>query len=436
MKPLLFGTSKINDQGILEIGGVQATDLAKDFGTPLFVYDTALIKKQAQGFKQTFEELGVKHRVIYASKAFTSKAIYQLLQKEGLGFDVVSDGELHTALVSGVNPDMIEFHGNNKSYSELLTAVEEKVGMIVLDNFHELELLKAITEEKKQIQKVMLRVTPGVDAHTHDYILTGQEDSKFGFDVKSGQAANAFEKVQESQYLHLSGIHCHIGSQIFDTTGFSFATEKMLEILMDWQKKYDYVAEILNLGGGFGVTYTSEDHPLPAKDYVKQMVEKVKEECDRLDYPLPEVWIEPGRSIVAEAGTSLYTVGSRKDVEGVRNFVAVDGGMGDNIRPALYGSKYNAFLANRALDDLTEVVTLVGKYCESGDKLIEDLKLPKAKPNDLVAMTTTGAYGYSMASNYNRNQKPAVVFVENGKTQLVVKRETIEDVARFDLDLK
>ncbi|MFW7393291.1 diaminopimelate decarboxylase family protein, partial [Vagococcus fluvialis] len=181
---------------------------------------------------------------------------------------------------------------------------------------------------------------------------------------------------------------------------------------------------------------TSEDHPLPAKDYVKQMVEKVKEECDRLDYPLPEVWIEPGRSIVAEAGTSLYTVGSRKDVEGVRNFVAVDGGMGDNIRPALYGAKYNAFLANRALDDLTETVTLVGKYCESGDKLIEDLKLPKVKRNDLVAMTTTGAYGYSMASNYNRNQKPAVVFVENGKTQLVVKRETIEDVARFDLDLK
>ena len=435
MKPLLFGTSKIKENGILEIGAVSAIDLVKEFGTPLFVYDTSLIKEQAQGFKQTFEELGVKHRVIYASKAFTSKAIYQLLQKEGLGFDVVSDGELYTALSAGVDPEMLEFHGNNKSYSELLTAVEKNVGMIILDNFYEIELLANITKEKQQTQKVMLRVTPGVDAHTHDYILTGQEDSKFGFDVKSGQAAKAFEIVRDSEYLELSGIHCHIGSQIFDTTGFSFATEKMLEILMDWKETYDYTASILNLGGGFGVTYTSEDNPLPAKEYVKQMVEKVKSECEKLAYPLPEIWIEPGRSIVAEAGTSLYTVGSRKDVAGVRSFVAVDGGMGDNIRPALYGAKYNAFLANRALDELTETVTLVGKYCESGDKLIEDLQLPKAETGDIVAMTTTGAYGYSMASNYNRNQKPAVVFVENGKAQLVVRREMIEDVTRFDLDL-
>ena len=436
MKPLLFGTSRINQKGILEIGQCSTEELVNNYGTPLFVYDTSLIKEQARGFKKTFEELGVKHRVIYASKAFTCKAIYQLLQKEGLGFDVVSDGELHTALSAGVEPSMIEFHGNNKSYSELKSAVDNRVGMIILDNFHELELLTQIVEETKELQKVMLRVTPGVDAHTHDYILTGQEDSKFGFDVKSGQADQAYELVAKCEYLELSGIHCHIGSQIFDTAGFSFATEKMLAILMDWKEKYGYEAAILNLGGGFGVTYTSEDQPLPAKEYVKQMVEKVKSECQKLAYPLPEIWIEPGRSLVAEAGTSLYTVGSRKEVQGVRTFVAVDGGMGDNIRPALYGAKYSAFLANKALEEHKETVTLVGKYCESGDKLIEDLSLAESQPGDIVAMTSTGAYGYSMASNYNRNQKPAVVFVEDGNSQLVIKRETIEDVTRFDLDLK
>lgn len=435
MKPLLFGTSEINENGILEIGGCKTTQLVEKYGTPLFVYDTSLIKEQAQGFKKTFEDLDVPHRVVYASKAFTSKAIYQLLAKEGLGFDVVSDGELYTALAAGVNPETIEFHGNNKSISELETAVKEKVGTIIVDNFYELACLKEIVEKEKTVQKILLRVTPGVDAHTHDYILTGQEDSKFGFDVKSGQAAQAFEEVAACSGLDLVGIHCHIGSQIFDTTGFSFATEKMLAILMDWKETYDYTAKVLNLGGGFGVTYTEVDEPLPAKEYVKQMVEKVKNECAKLNYDLPEIWIEPGRSIVAEAGTSLYTVGSRKKVEGIRTFVAVDGGMGDNIRPALYGAKYNAFLANKANAEISEVVTLVGKYCESGDKLIEDLPLGEAVAGDIVAMTTTGAYGYSMASNYNRNQKPAVVFVENGKSQLVVRRETIEDMARLDIDL-
>ena len=436
MKPLLFGTSEINENGILEIGGCNTIDLAAEYGTPLFVYDTEVIKAQARGFKQTFEELGVNHRVVYASKAFTSKAIYQLLQKEGLGFDVVSDGELYTALAAGTDPEMIEFHGNNKSISELETAVKENIGTIIVDNFYELASLTEIVEREKKTQNILLRVTPGVDAHTHNYILTGQEDSKFGFDVKSGQAAKAFEETAKSEYLVLKGLHCHIGSQIFDTTGFDMATEKMLEIMLEWKNTYDYTAEVLNLGGGFGVMYTPEDTPLPAQEYVKKMVEKVKSECEKHQYALPEIWIEPGRSIVAEAGTTLYTVGSRKEVEGVRTFVAVDGGMGDNIRPALYGSKYDAFLANRGNEEADELVTLVGKYCESGDKLIVDIKLPKTKTGDLVAMTTTGAYGYSMASNYNRNQKPAVVFVENGQSQLVVKRETIEDVTRFDLDLK
>lgn len=436
MEPLLFGTSQINKQGELEIGKCPVTELVKDYGTPLFVYDTALIKKQARDFKETFEALDVKHRVVYASKAFTCKAIYQLLKSEGLGFDVVSQGELYTALEAGVSPEMIECHGNNKSYEELEYAVTSNVGMIILDNFHEIDLLDEITKQHEKTQKVMLRVTPGVDAHTHDYILTGQEDSKFGFDVKSGQAAKAFQLVKEATHLDLVGIHCHIGSQIFDTTGFSVATEKMLDILISWRDQFDFVAPILNLGGGFGVKYTSDDQPLPSNEYVKQMVEKVKSECVKRDYPLPEIWIEPGRSIVAEAGTSLYTVGSRKDVEGVRHFLAVDGGMGDNIRPALYGATYQAFLANRQTEKNQEQVTLVGKYCESGDKLIEDLMLSPTQPGDIIAMTTTGAYGYSMANNYNRNQKPAVVFVEDGKSQLVIRRESVKDMIRLDLDLK
>lgn len=434
MEKKLFGTTRINEKKHLEIGGCDTVELAAQYGSPLVVYDVALIKEMAQGFKKTFEQLDMSHNVVYASKAFTCKAIYQLLDKEGLQFDVVSDGELHTALAAGIDSSKIEFHGNNKTDFELEMAVANNIGTIIVDNFHEIELLTSLLKKKQKTQRILLRVTPGVDAHTHDYILTGQEDSKFGFDVKSGQAAKALQLVMNAPEFDMAGIHCHIGSQIFDTAGFDMAAERMMAILLDWREQFDYTAAVLNLGGGFGVRYTSEDTPLKPQEYVARIASKVKEICETADYPLPEVWIEPGRSIVGEAGTSLYTVGSRKEVADVRTFVAVDGGMGDNIRPALYQAKYTAYLASDMTAPDTEVVTIVGKYCESGDKLIEDIALPDTAAGDILAMTTTGAYGYSMASNYNRTQKPAVVFVEDGKSQLVVKRETLDDLLRFDLD--
>lgn len=430
--PLLFGTAAINSEEHLVIGGCDTTQLAKEYGTPLFVYDVAHIRAQARGFKQTFNELGVKNKVVYASKAFSCLAIYQVLQEEEIACDVVSGGELYTALKGGMNPANIEFHGNNKTKEELAYAIDSNIGMIIVDNFYEIELLEELLTAKKKQQKVLFRITPGVDAETHDYILTGQVDSKFGFDVTSGQATEALQRLMNSEVFDLQGVHCHIGSQIFSAEGFLAAVEKMMAILKEWQQTFNYTANILNMGGGFGVKYTETDEPLAPELFVKNIVSGVKGQCQLLDYPLPEIWIEPGRSLIAEAGTTLYTVGARKDIPDVRNYVSVDGGMGDNIRPALYEAKYDGFLANRSGNDDRETVTIVGKYCESGDVLIRDIDLPHLEAEDLFAITTTGAYGYSMASNYNRNPRPAVVFVEEGQAKLVVRRETYEDMTSLD----
>lgn len=435
MSSFLFGTSKINQTNHLEIGGVDTTELVKEYGTPLYVYDVALIRERARGFKKTFEELGVGHKVAYASKAFSCLAIYQLAAEEGLSVDVVSAGELYTALQAGVPAEKIAFHGNNKSVAELEMAVDENIGTIIMDNFYEIDLLKAILHEKNKKQAVMLRIAPGVDAHTHKFILTGQEDSKFGFDAKSGQAKQALALVLADDVFEMKGIHCHIGSQIFSTEGFQAATEKMLAIMVEWKNELNYVAKALNLGGGFGVKYTHEDEPLEASEYVKQIATIVRDSCATQGYPLPEVWIEPGRSIVGEAGTTLYTVGSRKEIPTVRTYVAVDGGMGDNIRPALYEAAYSVVIANRGADQAEETVSITGKYCESGDMLVHDVSVPRLVPGDTVALLTTGAYGYSMASNYNRNPRPAVVFVENGESQLVIKRETLADLMHLDVPL-
>lgn len=430
--PLLFGTAKFNENEHLTIGGCDTTELVKKYGTPLFVYDVAHIRARARGFKETFNSLNVKNKVIYASKAFSCLAIYKLLEEEGLGCDVVSGGELYTAIKGGMSPKNIEFHGNNKTKDELAYAVDAGVGTIVIDNFYEIELLKEILTEKNTKQAVMFRITPGVNAETHDYILTGQVDSKFGFDVNSGQATKALEILLADEHFVLRGAHCHIGSQIFSSEGFLAAVEKMMTILKNWQKEFNYTVEVLNMGGGFGVKYTQEDDPLKPELFVKSIVNGVKGQCELLDYPFPEIWIEPGRSIIAEAGTTLYTVGAQKRIPEVRHYVSVDGGMGDNIRPALYDAKYDGFLANRVSKELPEKVTIVGKYCESGDILIHDIELPPLKGNDLFAVTSTGAYGYSMANNYNRNPRPAVVFVENGVDRLVVRRETYEDLIALD----
>lgn len=430
-----YGTAAVNDRGQLEIGGVNVVDAAAQFGTPLYLYDVALIRERARGFKRTFDQLGVTAQVAYASKAFASIAMMQLAEQEELSLDVVSGGELYTAQKAGFPVERIHFHGNNKSREELEMAFDAKIGCIVVDNFFELDMIGDISEARKQEMSILLRITPGIEAHTHDYILTGQEDSKFGFDLNNGQAEEALKMASEKPYVDVLGLHCHIGSQIFETTGFVLAAEKIIGKLADWRSRLSFEAKVLNLGGGFGIRYTAEDDPLEPAAYVEEIIRKVQAETKKAGISMPEIWIEPGRSLVGDAGVTIYETGSVKDVPNVRKYVAVDGGMSDNIRPALYEAKYEAVLANRVNDPVEETVSIAGKCCESGDMLIWDVPLPKAEAGDLLAMFCTGAYGYSMANNYNRIPRPPVVFAENGEAKLVIRRETYDDLVKLDLPL-
>ncbi|WP_300559514.1 diaminopimelate decarboxylase [Companilactobacillus sp.] len=427
-------SSELNSDsnGHLILGGVDSVELAHKYGTPLVVYDVEQIRKTIDQFKQSFEDSGVKYEISYASKAFATVAMYQVLKQEELHTDVVSGGELCTALQAGFPANKISFHGNNKSRQELEMAVGNHIGVIILDNFYEIKLLKEILEEKDTNINVMLRLTPGISAHTHEYIQTGQVDSKFGFDVQSDQHKEALEQVLAIPQMNLIGIHAHIGSQIFGVDGFTALAKKLVDISADFKNEYDYTPQILNLGGGFGISYTDEDEPIGANVFIDKIISTIKEETKSKSLDFPEIWIEPGRSIVGPAGFNLYTVGSRKDIPGLLSYVNVDGGMGDNIRPALYQAKYEAVVANKMNADIEEEDHIAGKYCESGDILIDRQALPKVEPGDVIAMLDTGAYGYSMASNYNRNPRPAVVFVEDGKDKLVVKRESYEDLVRLD----
>ncbi|MGC4376418.1 diaminopimelate decarboxylase [Fictibacillus sp. Mic-4] len=433
----LHGTSLINEKGHLTIGSVDTIELAKKYGTPLYIYDVALIRQRARAFKEAFQVHGVTAQVAYASKAFSCIAMVQLMEEEGLSLDVVSGGELYTAIHAGFPTEKIHFHGNNKSYAELEFALKENIGCFVVDNFHELSMLHELCERYDKKTQILLRVTPGIEAHTHEYILTGQEDSKFGFDLQNGQAEEAMlYALKHSKRLHLAGIHCHIGSQIFETTGFVLAIEKLFDYLARWHSQHSYFPEVLNLGGGFGIRYTSEDQPLEPRVYIDAMVQEVKKHTKKLGAECPEIWIEPGRSLVGDAGTTIYSIGSQKDIPEVRHYVSVDGGMSDNIRPALYQARYEAMVANKAFAPYTKTVSIAGKCCESGDMLIWDLKLPEVEANDILAVFCTGAYGYSMANNYNRLPRPAVVFVENGEEQIVVKRETYENIIQQDVPLR
>lgn len=429
----LYGTQKINEQGHLTIGGVDTVELAKEYGTPVVVYDVELIRNRARNFIETFKKLGVKAQVAYASKAFSCIAVYQLAKEENLSLDVVSGGELYTAIKADFPRERIHFHGNNKSIEEIYLAFENKIGCIVVDNFYEIELLKKISEERKQPMNILLRVTPGVEAHTHDFITTGQSDSKFGFDLQNGQADEAFQQVVDHEYLTLLGLHCHIGSQIFETDGFALAAEKLIEKIGQWHTSNNFECKVLNLGGGFGIRYTEEDKPLDPSVYVEEMIKAVQQGANKYGLAMPEIWIEPGRSLVGDAGTTLYTIGSQKTVPDVRQYIAVDGGMSDNIRPALYDAKYEAVIANKANEPRNFTYTVAGKLCESGDKLIVDASLQEANTGDILAIFCTGAYGYAMASNYNRVPRPAVVFVEDGKHQLAIQRESYENLVQNDL---
>lgn len=422
-----------NEKGHLLFGGLDTIDLAKKYGTPLFVYDVEKIRENARAFVETFQKHGIKAQVAYASKAFSSIAMVQVAKQENLSLDVVSQGELYTALQAGFPVDKIHFHGNNKSLEELRMAIESKIGCIVIDNFHEMVLLESLLAEYDATMDVLIRVTPGIEAHTHDYILTGNEDSKFGFDLTNGQADKAIQQLLAKERIHLKGLHCHIGSQIFETDGFMMAVERLFDKLAEWSKSYQFTAEVLNLGGGFGIRYTSEDEPLPLEKYVESLIEKVSSQTNKYNMVFPEIWIEPGRSIVGDACITLYSIGSIKEIPNVRKYVAVDGGMTDNLRPALYQAKYEAVVANKAQQPSDEEVSIAGKCCESGDMLIWDIMLPEVEANDILAVFSTGAYGYSMANHYNRFAKPAVVFVEKGKDQLVVKREIYQDLVTNDL---
>lgn len=429
---MLTGTMKINAKSHLEIGGVDTVNLVQKYGTPVYVYDVARIKEQVHKFKETFKRKKVKAQVAYASKAFSCLALYQILAKEDVSLDVVSGGELYTAIQAGFPSQRIHFHGNNKSEDEVKAALDYQIGCFVVDNFYELEMLDRLSRERKQTIKVLIRVTPGVEAHTHEYISTGQVDSKFGFDLNSGQAEKALRSIVDMPYIELLGLHSHIGSQIFETDGFTLAIEMLLKQAEQWQKAFGFELKVLNLGGGFGIRYVPEDEPLAIEEHTTAIIEGVEASTKELKLPIPEIWIEPGRSLVGDAGITLYQVGSQKNIPDVRHYLAVDGGMADNIRPALYDAKYTGILANRAEDTAEETYSIAGKACESGDMLIWDLPLPKPETKDILAIFSTGAYGYAMASNYNRIPRPPVVFVENGKDFLAIKRETYADMLRLD----
>jgi diaminopimelate decarboxylase len=431
----LHGTSKVNDKGHLEIGGCDVINLAKEYGTPLFIYDEEYIRKKCKAFVSSFAEKGIKAQVAYASKAFSSIAMCQLTEQEGMSLDVVSGGELFTALQAGFPVDRIHFHGNNKTVDELEMALDANIGCFVVDNFYELNLLHELAATRKQHVQILLRITPGVEAHTHDYISTGQEDSKFGFDLISGQVKKALEIALRLPYFKVLGLHSHIGSQIFETDGFLLAIEKIAEALDQLEQELGWSLTVLNLGGGFGIRYKEEDTPLELKEYVYAMCDKVKEEWSKRGKDLPEIWIEPGRSIVGDAGTTIYKIGAQKEVPGVRNYISIDGGMSDNLRVALYQAKYEAVIANRMNDAHDKKVTVAGKLCESGDILIWDIDLAEVKDGDFLAVSCTGAYGYAMANNYNRIRRPAVVFVKSGEARVVIRRETYEDILKNDLPL-
>ncbi|MGE6229328.1 diaminopimelate decarboxylase [Paenibacillus chitinolyticus] len=429
----LHGTSRVNALGHLEVGGVDTTELAARYGTPLYVVDEALVRRRCREFVDAFQASGLKFQVAYASKAFCVMAMCRIIAEEGLSLDVVSDGELFTALQAGFPPERIHFHGNNKTPAEIEMALDAGIGCFVVDNFTELRMLDAIAGSKGKRVPILLRITPGVEAHTHEYISTGQIDSKFGFDLGNGAAFEAVQESAAANHLHLLGVHSHIGSQIFEVEGFRVAAEKVAQFASQVRDELNVVFSVINLGGGFGIRYVEGDTPLPMSTYVEAIAEAVKTRFEAVSYPMPEIWIEPGRSIVGDAGTTLYTVGTHKDIPGVRKYVSVDGGMTDNPRPALYQSQYEAMLANRASEPSQETVSIAGKCCESGDMLIWDVELPLVQTGDILAVASTGAYNYSMASNYNRIRRPAVVFVKDGMADMAVKRETYEDLVRNDV---
>lgn len=414
-------TVEYNNNGELTMGGTSLKTIAQSFGTPTIVYDESQIRIQMQRYHNAMKQSGLKYNISYASKAFTCIQIVKLVAEEGLQLDVVSEGELYTALEAGFDPSQIHFHGNNKTKREIQYALENKVGYIVIDDLEEIELINRYASD---VVDVVLRLNPGVEAHTHEFIQTGQEDSKFGLSIKHGLAKQGIEAVQNTTKLNLKGVHFHVGSQIE-------GTEAMIEtskLVIQWLKAEGVFVDLINLGGGFSIKYVDGDVSFPIEEGIAEITTAIKDVATAEDYPMPEIGIEPGRSIVGEAGITLYEVGTIKTIPNVNKYVSIDGGMSDHIRTALYDAEYEAKLVNRN-DVADETVTIAGKLCESGDIIIKNAKLPSTvRRGDYLAIQSTGAYHYSMASNYNQMQKPSVFFLKDGKAREVIKRQSLRQL--------
>ncbi len=424
-------TAEVNSQGHLVIGGCDSVEMAAEFGTPLYVFDEFSLRRKCAEFKEEFGQRYHDTTLIYAAKAFINKALALILKEEGLGLDVVSAGELGITQLVDFPLEMVYFHGNNKSAGEISLALDWHIGRIVVDNFHELTVLGEIAEERGDTPDISLRLTPGVDPHTHQYIDTGVIDTKFGFPLASGE--EAVVQAMRDPNLNLVGLHFHLGSLIFDTEPYQRAIELILNFAGEMRQKHGFELKELNVGGGFAIQYALDSPAPPVSVYAEAITSKIVSQCRALKLALPRLIIEPGRAIVGQAGVALYRVGVVKDIPGVRCYVSVDGGMADNIRPALYGAKYEAVVANKASEGEAKRVTIAGKFCESGDILVKDIDLPPVSAGDIIAIPDCGAYCLPMASNYNASLKPAIVLVREGKTRLIRRRETLDDLTRCDL---
>ncbi|RJQ04918.1 MAG: diaminopimelate decarboxylase [Bacillota bacterium] len=463
----LHGTATISANGHLAVGGVDTVTLAREYGTPLWVIDEEQFRRNCRAFRQAFSSdlFPAGAVVLFAAKSLLALAICRIVEEEGLSLDVVSGGELHTALAAGFPMDRVYFHGNNKTQAEIDEAYQAGIARFMVDNLHELDLLEGPgrtgsgTRSGAGRVPVTLRVTPGIDADTHDYVKTGQQDSKFGLDIAGGQAMGAVKRVLDAPHLDLKGLHCHVGSQLFTTEPYAGAAEVLMDFAAEVRRRTGWVPEEIDLGGGFGVRYSNGDAPLEPEAFARAISRAIGKKVSETGLPFPRVIVEPGRAISATAGWTLYTVGSIKEIPGIRTYVAVDGGMTDNPRPALYQAVYEACLANRAGETVdgrgtgggrtvggsgtggghaaAEVFTITGRCCESGDILIHDIALPRPVPGDILAVSCTGAYNSTMASNYNRLPRPAMVLVNRGQVDVIVERETYDDlVARERLPVR
>lgn len=430
-----FGTMK-NNRGILEIGGVSTKKLVKDFKSPLYIYDVQHIEDNIEKYKKGFKSLKFDTEIVYASKAFLARGMCQILNKHNMSIDAVSGGELYTIIQSGFPSNKIHMHGNNKTITELNMCFDLNVGSIIADNLDEIKKISKICDEKNKKMKIALRINTGIEAHTHEYIKTSKHSSKFGESIFDDSAENAVKEILKNEKMEFIGFHCHIGSQIFDTNAFLEEIKVMVKYTKEISEKFNINIPEINLGGGFGVYYTEEDVEVDIEAFTREMIICLENTLEEEKFKINKVSIEPGRSIVANAGSTLYTIGGIKTTYSGDKYLFIDGGMSDNMRPALYQAKYEAAIANKMNDELLEEVTIAGKCCESGDLIVKKEKVAKSEVGDIVITTTTGAYGYSMSNNYNKIERPAVVFVKDGKAQIAIKRETYEELTKNELEIE